>query len=195
MRNLGATNLAASLEREAKVAFFAELDFSGGFVRAWTGTFTLATLGRSFQGAGSLGSVSPIKESGGTSPQKLAFELSGIPSALVNSVFNENYRNRAARLWMGFMNAGSTALLDDPFLFWAGRMDVCSIEDTGDTAKITVKCESILKRVDIANSARFSDQDQKQRFPGDRFFEYMAGAAERPIYWGGPGPAGDPGYG
>lgn len=194
-RGLSSTNEAAVVASPVRDRYFAELDFSGGLVRVWSGVGNFSTLSRTFTGLGDLCGISPITESKDRTSRKVALSLNGVPSEQVARVLSEDFRLRPVKLWCGLMAADGATLLDDPFIIFAGRMSACVIEDDPPTAKITVTAESHLNEIRRARTARYSDEEQKKRFAGDRGLEFVSRLAERPIYWGGPGPAASPGYG
>jgi hypothetical protein len=195
-RNLSTANEAATLGDVAHIAIFAELDFSGGAVQVWTGTGNITTLGRTFTGLGDLAGISTVEETGEVAPTNLSLELSGVPSAMISRVLSENIRGRRVRLWLGFFTEGTLAtLVDTPIPLWVGRMDPPVIKDNGSTATITVNCESRLVDLRRPRTRRYTHEEQQRRYPGDMFFQYTAGLAERPIYFGVPTKAGSPSYG
>lgn len=194
MRDLSATNEAASLATVVKLAIFCEIDFSGGAVRAWTGVGNITTLGRTFSGLGDLAGVSAIEETGEVAATNVTLELSGVPSAMISRVMSENVRCRPVRLWLGFMNEAFTDLLDEPLQIFAGRADPAVIKDNGVTATIHINVESRLVDLRRPRTRRYTHEEQVRRYAGDLFFESTAGLAERPIYFGIPTKAGSPSY-
>lgn len=193
-RGLSTANAAAIEAERVNIALFAELEFTGGDVLAWTGAGNITTLGRTFAGVGRFGGVGVVDETGDLRPYRINFELGGIDSALISRVLNEGWRFRDARLWVGFFNEAWTALVAEPALRFAGRMSAMTIVESGAVARITVQAETRTVEIDREEEARLSDADQQARFPGDVGDEYGAVTAERPIYWGGPGPVGVPEY-
>jgi hypothetical protein len=191
---MSSANAATVVLPFVRPAWFGELNFSGGYVRMWTGVGDIVTLGRTFAGGGELIGIAPIEEAEGVTARNLSLSLSGVPSTLIATVLGENYRLRSVKLWRGFMNAGFTALLADPDLRWAGRMNTCRIERTGTTASIEVNCESRLADLRRAATRRYSHEEQQARYPGDLFFEFASALAEAPIHFGTRSRAGEPGY-
>lgn len=199
-RDLGTINRSKSLQEHTDVALLAEFEFGPddsdpAHVRVWTGTGNLTVLGRTFTGLGELGQVTPLREKNAITPQNVAFRLNGIPSGMINTVLNIDYRGRMCRLWFAFMTADFTDVLDTPIQLFVGRMDTCSIEDNGATSAVVVNAESKLVDLDRPSMIRWTHEEQTRRFPGDLGLEFVSSLAERPIYWGGPGPAAQPGYG
>jgi hypothetical protein len=63
-------------------------------------------------------------------------------------------------------------------------MDTMRIEDSGDTASITVQAESRFIELERTHERRYTDQDQQQLYPGDLGLEYVAGLQDKEIAWG-----------
>lgn len=177
------TEIAKSVVRPALLATF---DFATGAVRVWTGTRSITFGGNTFTGLGDLVNVSPIQEVRGTRPNGLTFTLNGVPSASVTIALADSYRGRTCTLWLAFIDANE-ALISDPVQIFSGRMDTMKIVDTGETSSITVQAESRFIELERSRERRYTDQDQKQFFPGDRGLEYVAGLQEREIPWGQQG--------
>jgi hypothetical protein len=187
------TNEAAAAGYFVRLGYMCELDFSGGYVRAWSGLGDLTTMSRTFTGLGDLAGISAIEETGEISPRNLTVGLSGVPSAIIATVLGENYRGRAGRVWMGFFNS-AWALLADPDLVFAGRMDTCTIQDDGPTCSVSVNLESRLVDLRRPRTRRYSHEDLTARYSGDNGLQFVARLSERPIYFGARGPNGVPGY-
>lgn len=195
MSRLSPINQAAAVSAFVPFAYFAELDFGGGFVRVWTGVGTITTLStRTFLGFGDLTGIGRIEETAEISPRNLPLVLSGVPRSMVATVHGETYRGRKAKVWKGYLNDGFTVLLDTPDLIFSGRMDTCTIEYSDTTASITVNCESRLVDLRRPRVRRLSHDAQVQTYPGDLGISFISRLSERPIYFGSRGPAGVPGY-
>ena len=151
-------------------------DGAGGsaFLRLWTGTGTLSWNGFSWTGAGNLIGISGVTES--TELKANAFEawLSGVSSALGAIALTAARKNRYGKLWLALFNAGNwTTPIADPYLLKRGRFDTSPIDDSGDTAKITVRYEDRLATLSIPKERRYTSADQALRFPGDKGFDYV----------------------
>ena len=151
-------------------------DGAGGsaFLRLWTGLGTLSWNGFSWTGAGNLIGINGVTES--TELKANAFEawLSGVSSALVATALTAARKNRSGKLWLALFNAGNwTTPIVDPYLLKRGRFDTIPIDDSGDTAKITVRYEDRLATLSIPKERRYTSADQALRFPGDKGFDYV----------------------
>lgn len=189
-RGLSTANRNASQASPTRPAYFAEFDFVGGVVRLWTGRGDLALSGiGTFTGLGTLGPISGIAETTHLEARNLSFSLSGIPTAIVAAISAVGNRTRSCKLWMGFLNPQRTALVDDPILRFAGRMDQISITDQGETSTITIPAEDLLALLTRPRPIRLSHEEQQRRFPGDLGLEYLVQTSTRTIHMGPGAPA------
>ena len=76
------------------------------------------------------------------------------------------------------------AIIDTPYLIFDGRMDVMTIEENGETANITLSAETILIALERANERRYTEQDQKDEYAGDTFFDYVTQLQDSEVIWG-----------
>lgn len=167
-----------------------ELAWPSGTVRAWSGYGILPWAGNSYLGTGDLGTVSPIGESNDLGANGVVISLSGIPSANIAEALANDAQGRSGKIHLGAMNDAGV-LASDPYLIFDGLIDVTSIEDDGTTATVSVSLEKELidRRL---QSRRSTHEDQQIDYPGDLFFEYVAGLQDKTVSWGGHSYSGAP---
>lgn len=85
---------------------------------------------------------------------------------------------------MALFDTATAAMLNDPIPVFAGRMDTMRLQDTGETTTVTVSCESRLIDLERARERRYTDEDQKELYPDDRGFEYVADLQDKEVLWG-----------
>jgi hypothetical protein len=186
-RGLSSTLLAAVAAKTIRPAIFVFMDFASGAVRAWTGKGDFTWGGNTYAGIGSFGGISEVEETGNPVANGLTLTLSGIPSTLLaTSLDRTQYRGRRVRVWHGFFNVtGDTAaLIDTPVASFAGRMDVMTPTDTGETSTIALTCENRLVDLERSRERRYTDADMQQLNPGDGSFRYVAGLQDKQFNWG-----------
>jgi len=160
-----------------------DLAFDGGNFTAWTGYGNLTFGGTTYVGAGDFLSVSPVKENAEVQANGIDISLSGIPSDLISSALNETYQGRSCKLFLGVLDS-SNAVVADPITLFSGRMDLMTIDDSGDTASINVTAESRLIDLDRTRERRYTSEDQKIDFPNDKGLEFIADLQDKEITWG-----------
>lgn len=180
---LSGTNATAAAAAVVYPRMFVELDFSGGMVRLWSGVGSVVTMSRTFSGVGQFGGIGAVQERDDVSAEGMSLSLSGVPSSLVTAALAEHYRGRPCTVWMGFMDAAG-ALLADPLELYQGLMSVMSIEDAGETSRITVDTESHMVLLRRARIARWSHEEQQRVLAGDMGCEFVATLWEKPLVWG-----------
>lgn len=163
------------------LAFF---DFQSGAVRVWSGIGTLTWDGNDYVGVGHFGGFSPIEETADTKANGVAFQLSGVPSALIATVLGDNYQGRSVKMWLGAMNS-SGAIVVDPYQIFAGRMDAVEIDEGAETSVIRVLAESRLIDIQRSRERRFTHEDQQIDFSGDEGLAMMPMVQSTPFVWGG----------
>lgn len=165
-----------------RAVLLVSMEFDSGTLRLNNSPVALSWDGHAWLGAGTLGSIEPVKEAADLSAQGLAFRMSGVPTDTVASALGAHYQGRACRLWLAPLDAGHQVLAD-PVLVFAGRMDTMDIE-LGSTATITVTAESLLADWDRPRVRRYNAEDQRLYYPNDKGFEFVPSLVEKQIVWG-----------
>lgn len=158
-------------------------EFDSGDLLLWSGIGQITHNGDIYTGAGNLLNISEVSETTSIEAQGATFVLSGIPSAIISLALNEDYQGRAISMYFGCLS-DLGALVADPVLMFKGTMDVVQIDDSGDTATVSVQAENRL--IDLRRSMvrRYTPEDQKQDFPADKGLDFVAGLQEKEIVWG-----------
>lgn len=184
-RTLTAAVLAEIGQKTIWPVLIADLETSGGNVRAWSGIGNLVFGGNTYLGTGNLGTIGPVKESGDEiRANAITFQLSGIPSSLLSTALGTQYQGRPAKLWLGFLDSAG-ALIADPVLIFDGRMDVMDIDEGPDISTIIVTAESRLADLNRPRIRRYTNEDQEQLFSGDKGLEFVPALQNKEIIWGG----------
>lgn len=166
------------------------LDWSSGVVRVWTGYGEIVLDGQTYWGVGDLGGISPIGESGDLGANGCTLTLSGVPSASISDALSNDSQGRSGKVWLASLSS-SGAFEADPYLIFDGKIDVTAIDDDGTNSVISVTLEKELidRRV---QSRRSTHEDQQIDYPGDMFFEFVAGLQDKVIPWGNKSAAAAP---
>lgn len=204
-RDLSEGLAAALAGQHVLAALLAEFDFDSQTIGSWTGYGTLSWGEKSFVGNGNMVSISDVTETQDLNAAGISFRLSGIASTNIALAKQERYQNRPCRLWIAnvLVNAAvaleddsgvvltedggrlllENQLLDSPYQIFSGVMDVMSFVDNGDEATITLSAENILTLLKRSKVRRYTAEDQKARYPGDRFFDFVAQLQDKEIVW------------
>lgn len=176
------TNVPVEFESATLTAFMAiELEFDSGTVRLWNGYGDLVYLGNTFLGSGNLLNISSIEEGAEISAKGATMVLSGISSSILSYALTENYQYRIASIYVGTITGGTVAA----YKIFSGRMDVMTINEQGESCDITVTAESRLIDLERPRVRRWTSEDQKSLYAGDKGFDYINNLQQADIKWGG----------
>lgn len=157
-------------------------------VCAWSGVGEITFDGKTFDGVGSLGGVSAIAEQADGTASGISLSLSGIDPSFTQYLIEQPYRGARVELYLGVLDQGFAQVTAWKRLsIW--RLNAVSLAETasedGEVAvTVTVECEGAFIDQTRARVRRFTDEEQQRRYPGDRFFEYMAAMQEVRLIWG-----------
>jgi hypothetical protein len=167
-----------------KLAYACELDFQSGMVRAHTGTGPLIINGETFDGVGTFGDISSTKEQlDSGSPANVTLTLSGLDAQLIAGTQVERCRGRFGRLLLVAIDDDGSYAAD---ILFSGKMDAAQFSYAGseDDNAISVTITDRMADWQRQGTERWTDENHRQRHPGDRFFFAVAQLADWPIYWG-----------
>lgn len=157
--------------------------FDSDDLNLWSGIGDLTVDSVDYVGAGTLLSVSPVKESADLAANGMSVTLSGVTDPLISKARDEDYQGRELKIFLGAMDSANSVIAD-PVLIFSGFMDTMSIQDSADTATITVSVENRLIEFQRNRVRRYTAEDQKIDYPTDKGLEFVAEIAEKEIVWG-----------
>lgn len=168
---------------QVRPAIFFEAQFPSGFLRLWSGLGDITWNGSVWTGAGNLMGIGAIEESADVVATGTTISLSGIPTDLVSLCLSDARQGMPGKVWIGFMTA-AMAVIADPILAFAGRLDVPSIMDGAERCEIQITYESRLIDLNRAREWRYTHESQQQFSAGDRGFEYVSALQDKEVRWG-----------
>lgn len=207
MRNLD-TDMQAAFEGAAiSPTLMAEFQFDSQTIGMFTGYGNLTWNGIDFSGSGNLAGISNIEETEDLEAKGIVLSLNGMDSTLLATVFEEKLKARKCNIYLGANAARHIALeesegegailledgsgyialendlLDTPVRLFSGLMDVAEINDTGSEGTIKLSVENILYIGQRAKLSRYTDAEQKRRYPDDRGLEGINELQNKEIVW------------
>ena len=181
-------------------SFAVEFLLGSGPIRIWSGYGQVEYAGKTFHGAGELLSVSPIEETADLSAKGISVTVSGLDPSFIEKALSEPYQGRECNVYMilkslSFLQqededyllreSGGKIVLEDGFMeLFSGEIDVMTIESSRDTCTINVTAESIMIRLQRPAVLRFTDENQRLRFPDDLGLKYIESIQDKEIIWG-----------
>ena len=186
--------------------FTVELDFDSSPLYMWTGYGNLTIGDKTYLGAGQVLNISSVSETTEMEAKGATITVSGIPSSFLSLALQEPYQGRECRIFFAvtvnqnlLLEDGGLILTEDGGLIltepsginltevFSGELDQMNIQESAETATIAVTAENVLIKLERPVVRRFSDQDQKSRFPNDKGLEYVASLQDKDILWGRTG--------
>lgn len=164
--------------------FLIKAEFDSGDVRFWTGYTDITWNMEVYTGSGHLLTINAVTETQELVANGVDVTLSGLPSSLVSLALSEDYQGRPLTIWFGCINETTGQIVANPYMVFKGRMDVMVIEDDAETATITIANESDLIGLRDSKERRYTDEDQKAEYPGDKGFEFVSLAQDIALSWG-----------
>lgn len=184
----------------------AEMYFDSATLRMWTGLGSLFWGDREFIGGGNFIGISPIEETQETQATGIVCTLNGVAPTNIAVSLIERARGRPFRLYLGVattrryvsvesgdgrvqLEDGSgyvlleNNLIDSPYRIFSGLMDVIESTDSGDSATLRLSVENILIVGQRTKTYRYTDNDQKKRFPSDKGLELINQLQDKELVW------------
>ena len=159
-----------------------EFIFDDETIRLWNGVGDLSWNNATWDGAGSLLSISAIKETTEIRADGARFVLSGIPTSIVNLALQKQVLGRKCGCWFGVVE--DREIVTDPYKIFSGRMDSMPVEENGQSSSVTVIAENRMVDLERARERRYTDEDQRIDYPDDRGLEYVGQLQEIEVTWG-----------
>lgn len=201
------SDLIDTLSDDVIHPFFAiELFFDTSILRFWSGVGELEFGGNVYTGSGNMIAVSAIDETSDISAQGARLTLSGLPSEMISLAIDEPYQGRKCFIYFGtldvtgdrltqqnghlILNQDSSAILgegdfrDTVTQIFSGYIDQMNIDEGPETSQISVAVESRLIDLQRPRNRRYTDANQKSRFPNDKGFEFVESLQQKKFAWG-----------
>jgi hypothetical protein len=181
-RTLTSSAIAQLKATKVRPAFFVSMAFANETVYAWTGVGSLSWDGHTWLGVGILGEVSAIVEGSDVSAQGITLSLSGISSELLSDSMSELMAGKLAQVYLGFLDTDG-ALIADPIPAFIGLIDQPTIDLSTDKVTISITVENRLSDLNRARGGRYTDQDQRARYPNDSSLKYVHFLQDEHFTW------------
>lgn len=171
----------------------------------WSGYGNITINGKLYLGAGQIMNISSVEETTEMEAKGASITVTGIPSSFLSIALQEPYQGRECRIYFGMIVQEKSIVTQDDdnivsqdvlqFItqsgvsaeyleIFSGELDQMNISESGDTATISVTAENILIKLERPVVRRFTEEDQKTRYPADKGLEFVNALQDREIYWG-----------
>lgn len=162
--------------------FLYEGQFVSGWLRFWSGLGDLVWAGQTWTGAGTLLSMGPLSETSDVVASGTSVTLSGVPVGLVSAAILDAQQGLPGRIWLGTLDDAG-AVIADPVMAFAGRLDVPDILDGAETCTITLSYESRLINLQTAREWRWTHESQQVLYPDDLGFAFVTSIQGVDVKW------------
>jgi hypothetical protein len=125
---------------------------------------------------------SEVQETADVSVNNLTLKFSGADTTIISLLLNNDYMNKPANLYRGFLDDSGT-LIADPFLLFEGRIANFSLEENATTSSINVIIASHWADFEKVQGRRTSENSQKLLFSTDKGMEFASQTSQK-IKWG-----------
>ena len=159
--------------------FAFDLDIDSGSLYLWSGYCELVIGSKTYLGAGQLLNISSVSETTEMEAKGATISVSGIPSSFLSVALTAPYQGRECRIYFGVTSSPSNYVE-----VFSGELDQMNIEEQVETANISVTAENVLVKLERPVVRRFTNEDQKTRFPDDRGLEFIASLQDKEVFWG-----------
>ena len=180
-RGLHADNLSHVQGSHVHEVILAKLEF-GTPVYVHSGIGTITYDSNDYVGVGDFGTFSAPRESETLGPVSVTLTLSGFDATFLTEALDASSYGDKVTLFAGYRSDDGT-LVADPWPFWKGRVDYMAA-GRGATNSISLIAQHDLSVLGEIDGAKFSDEDQRQRYSSDQGFEFVAEQATMKLTWG-----------
>lgn len=125
---------------------------------------------------------SEVQENADIAVNALTLKFSGADTTIISLLLNNNYMNKEAKVYRGFLDS-SQALIDDPFLLFNGRISSFTLEENATTSSVNIIISSHWADFERISGRRTAENSQKLFFPNDKGMEFASQTAKK-IKWG-----------
>lgn len=176
--------LSSELNADELKPFYAvELLFDSGDIRFWTGYGDITANSETWVGSGTVLGFSQASENTDLSADGMMLTFSGLDSSIVSILLGENYRGRTARVYLGALDSTNQPV-SDLYQIFAGRMDVMTLQENGQTATISISLENVLIDLERPRARKLTNEEQLKRYSADDSLKNVAKLQDRQISWG-----------
>jgi hypothetical protein len=186
-RGLTTNQTAAALSSVIYPGLLLDLTFEDNTYHVWCGIGTLTVGGVPYVGVGTMGRITTISEGIGVEAKGITLTLSGLDPTWLPESMNEINLASRAKLYWAFLNPLATSMatlvIDSPLCIFSGIMDGPSIDMDTSTAAISIDVESKLIEMNRSRGGRYTDQDQKARYPLDESLQWVSYNIDKNILW------------
>lgn len=184
MTLLSVDQQAATEKAVARVAYFLELQFSGGTSRLTNFNQTYTWGGYDWSGLGQVLSLGAVSEGESAEARPITVSITAAQAEWLAVAIGpvEEYRGRTAKLYMAPLDDGYK-IIGTPVLAWRGTMDAVTIGIDGNEGGVEIKCETSANALRRRPVIRMNPAQHKRIYPTETGFDYLTSLIANPQLW------------
>lgn len=170
-----------------------QMDFRTSPQNWWLGYGPLTAGGVTYQGTGDVIQISDLSLTYGMSAGFVRFEIPRASPVMIARCDDQaiEVNNRACRLFYQLFSANEDpvagahrySLVGDPICVFAGRMRDMRSTSSADARSIELEAYGRMSWQGRPPFGRWTDADQRSRFPGDRGMSVMPSLKDKAVTW------------
>lgn len=181
-RGLTSTEQAQATAESLTAVTLVKLEFGSGTLYANNSAVNISYDGQTWLGAGKLGAIAEVSESTDLAASNITLTLVGTDTTLMSAALNEDYRNRDATMYLAFLN-NNNGVIGTPSIIYRGKMDGMAAK-IGEEVTISLTVVNRLADWERTRNGRYTNEEQQNKYSGDKGLEFTVQAVEKQIYWG-----------
>ena len=126
--------------------------------------------------------ISSVKESSEIEISNMTVSFSGADQTIISLFLNNNYMEKEAEIYKGFLD-NNEQVIADPFLLFKGRIESFSIDESIEQSNANIVLASHWSDFSKINGRKTNTNSQQLHFANDLGFEF-ASQTVQDIKWG-----------
>ena len=163
-------------------AILAQLTFKSGVQYVWTGIGPLLYDAQTYVGVGSLASIGTVTEGVEVRADGTSIGLSGIDPTLFAASMDDIQLGAPAKIYFALLSQG--VVIGAPYLLFSGQMDKPTVNTGPEAITINIALESRMSNLQRASQRRYTNADQRVKYPDDTGFVWVEKMNDIALVWG-----------
>ena len=126
--------------------------------------------------------LSEVSESPEVSVDSITIAFTGADQTIISLLLNNEYMDKEAEIYKGFLNTAQT-IIADPFLLFKGRIESFSLEEDENSSTLSISISSHWADFERTQGRSTNNNSQQLHFSTDLGFDYSSQSV-RDIKWG-----------
>jgi len=172
--------------RQLRPFYAVKMNFTSGTLLISTINADIIIGGNTYIGAGTLLTVSNVLESADTKATGIKITLNSIETSILSAGLTEDTSGMVCEVYFGLLTTtnNADALVDTPYQIFSGFIDSMVLEENQDNSTLTFTVESKMVSLERPIDRRYTDQDQKELFTGDKGLSFVTSLQDKSVGWG-----------